>query len=158
MNRSHFAIRVMIVAAAVVGLSEAFYRSPGAHAQPWASAALASAGGHARVLGEVAAQSPAEALYERAIARASQGDNQGAIEDLNQALALNPNYTDAFMSRAYARAALGDNRGAIDDFTQALRLAPNEADAYLGRAYARMHLDDPRGAAEDFTRALELNP
>ncbi len=60
------------------------------------------------------------------------GDNQGAIDDYNQALKINPSHAYAAYSTGLARSAL-DKQGAIDDYNQALRIDPNSMQAYKNR-------------------------
>jgi tetratricopeptide (TPR) repeat protein len=86
------------------------------------------------------------------------GDYQGAIQALNQALQINPNYAEAYFSRGNARNELGDKQGAIADFDQALRINPNLAEAYYNRGLARYGLEDKKGAIADFDQALRINP
>ena len=38
---------------------------------------------------------------------------QGAIQDYNKAIELDPKYAEAFFNRAFAKGNLGDLRGAI---------------------------------------------
>ncbi|MDD1437760.1 tetratricopeptide repeat protein, partial [Dolichospermum sp. ST_sed10] len=47
------------------------------------------------------------------------GDKQGAIQDYNLAIKINPNLAEAYIGRGIVRSELGDNQGAIDDYNQA---------------------------------------
>ena len=76
----------------------------------------------------------------RGNARYKQGDNQGAIEDYNQAILLDPNYALAYIKRGAARSKLGDNQGAIEDYNQAILLNANLSIAYENRRITRSHL------------------
>lgn len=64
----------------------------------------------------------AEDLVNQAIVKAQNGDNQGAIADLTQALNMEPEYAKAYHYRGIARAAMGDKAGAIADFQSAANL------------------------------------
>nr|WP_242050583.1 tetratricopeptide repeat protein [Oculatella sp. FACHB-28] len=86
------------------------------------------------------------------------GDYQGAIEDYNQAIQLDPSYAEAYYDRAWAKKDLGDNQGAIADYTKAIELKPDYVEAYYGRGIARYNLGDNQGAIADYTKAIELNP
>jgi len=100
-------------------------------------------------------------------------DYEGAIENFNQALRLNPNDAKAYVNRGNAYYEIAqhsgtrnrDYRAAIEDFNQALRLNPNDAKAYLKRGEVRSEIapysgdsySDYRAAIEDFNQALRLN-
>lgn len=60
----------------------------------------------------------------RAAARASKTDFDGAIEDCTEALKINPRHDKAFLNRGMARQQNGDLDGAIDDYTKVLEVAP----------------------------------
>lgn len=64
----------------------------------------------------------AEDLVNQAIAKAQNGDNQGAIADLTQALNMEPEYAKAYHYRGIVRSAMGDKSGAIADFQSAANL------------------------------------
>jgi tetratricopeptide (TPR) repeat protein len=100
----------------------------------------------------------ARSYFYRGNARYQQGDNQGAIENYNQALQLDPNMADAYLSRAVCRCNLGELRAAIEDFNQAIHLAPNKANAYISRGNARYDLGELREAIADFNQAIHLAP
>ncbi|MCL4876614.1 MAG: tetratricopeptide repeat protein [Anaerolineae bacterium] len=50
---------------------------------------------------------------------------QGAIADCNEAIHLNPQYTDAYTGRGYAWENLGDYEKALADYEAALRIKPD---------------------------------
>ncbi|MBE9234116.1 tetratricopeptide repeat protein [Cuspidothrix issatschenkoi LEGE 03284] len=103
--------------------------------------------------------SPRAAFYAiRGAFRNELGDNQGAIDDLNQAIKINPNFALAYYGRGFVRSQLGDKQGAIDDFNQAIKFNPNFADAYYGRGLVRSELGDKQGAIDDYTQAIKFNP
>lgn len=65
--------------------------------------------------------------------QAKKGDFQGAIANFDKALALNPNYAEAYNSRGEAHSKLGDKQEAIKDYNQAIALDPKFAAAYSNR-------------------------
>ena len=84
-----------------------------------------------------AAQLSDQELFERALARANRGDAEGAIDDFDEGIRLNPDFAGGFRSRGDARLSDGDLKGAIADFREAIRLDPEDAGAFYGRGVAR---------------------
>jgi tetratricopeptide (TPR) repeat protein len=85
-------------------------------------------------------------------------DPPKAIEYLNNAIKLQPNYASAYNSRGNAYADLGQYQRAIEDCNEAIRLKPDNALAYRnrGKAYAKSGQYQP--AIEDFNEAIRLKP
>jgi tetratricopeptide (TPR) repeat protein len=103
--------------------------------------------------------SPRAAFYNnRGIVRDDLGDKQGAIDDYNQAIKINPNLAEAYSNRGAVRDDLGDKQGAIDDYNQAIKINPNYALAYNNRGNARYQLGDKPRAIDDFNQAIKFNP
>ena len=99
-----------------------------------------------------------ELYHARGLSRIKVEDWVGAIEDFDEALAIDPSYADAFWGRAIARSHIGDVLGAIADYTQTLKIKPGLSDVFVARGRARLHQGDEEGAIADFQRALELAP
>jgi tetratricopeptide (TPR) repeat protein len=85
-------------------------------------------------------------------------DFDGAITDLNQALALNPKSLPALSLRAVALQAKNDLNGAVADDTAIITLDPNNAPAFAQRAYLKQTQGDVDGAVADYSRAIALDP
>jgi tetratricopeptide (TPR) repeat protein/S1-C subfamily serine protease len=103
--------------------------------------------------------SPRAAFYNnRGNVRNELGDKQGAIDDYNQAIKINPNDAQAYYNRGVVRDDLGDKQGAIDDYNLAIKINPNYALAYYNRGIVRNELGDKPGAIDDYTQAIKFNP
>jgi regulator of sirC expression with transglutaminase-like and TPR domain len=57
------------------------------------------------------------------------GDSQGALDDYNQAIRLNPQDVRAHHNRGRIRANLGDREGALEDLRRAADLYRQTGDA-----------------------------
>jgi tetratricopeptide (TPR) repeat protein len=88
-----------------------------------------------------------------------QAGRREAVALFNQAVALNPRYTIAYLLRAIAKDQLNDHQGALADFNQAISLNPQDATAYNNRGHLKVEkLDDDQGALADYNQAISLNP
>lgn len=97
-------------------------------------------------------------LQNSGISKQNRGDYQGALQDYDEAIRLNPERTDAYVSRGNTKFALNDNKGAIADYDEAIRLKPAFTDAYIGRGNVKFDLGDQKGAITDYDEAIRLNP
>jgi len=62
------------------------------------------------------------AFVKRGLARQSEGDHDGAIEDFTKAIELNPNLAQAYASRGVSREAKGDGGGAKSDYSKSIQI------------------------------------
>lgn len=100
-----------------------------------------------------------EVIYtNRSMLRLRNKDIDGALEDLNKAVSINPKVAEIYNGRAIARLQKGDLDGALADYEKAIELKPSLPSAFLGRGYFRYQKKDFDGAMSDFTRAIELYP
>jgi tetratricopeptide (TPR) repeat protein len=99
-----------------------------------------------------------DTYLEWGAAKSKSGDTTGALADYTQALAIDPQSSEAYNNRALLRQANHDLDGAIKDYTQALALNPQLASAYDGRANAKSAQGDLDGAIADYTQAVNLDP
>jgi len=103
----------------------------------------------------------AEEWFKKAQALSVDGkltDPQKAIEYLNNAILLEPNYVAAYLGRGLAYSDLGQYQRAIVDYDEAIRLAPDDPKAYFGRALANDDLGQYQRAIEDYSVAIRLKP
>ena len=59
---------------------------------------------------------------KRGLARQSQGDHDGAIEDFSKAIEFNPNLAQAYASRGVSKEAKGDGGGAKSDYSKSIQI------------------------------------
>jgi tetratricopeptide (TPR) repeat protein len=85
-------------------------------------------------------------------------DPKMAVEYLNNALKLQPDYADAYNSRGIAHANLGQYQRAIENFNEAIHLKPDYAMVYNNRGFAYSNLGQYQRAIEDFNEAVHLKP
>jgi lipoprotein NlpI len=103
-------------------------------------------------------QNLAVAFSDRGIAYARKGQYDRAIEDLDQAIRLNPNYAVAFSNRGLAYARKDQYDRALEDLDQAIRLNPNYAAAFNNRGSAYSAKGDLDRAIADYREAIRLDP
>jgi tetratricopeptide (TPR) repeat protein len=77
---------------------------------------------------------------------------------LNNAIALNPSFPEAYFSRGNYYSAVNDKESAIEDYTKAIQLKPDYYFAYFnrGNCYDDLTLYDK--AYGDYESALRINP
>jgi tetratricopeptide (TPR) repeat protein len=87
-------------------------------------------------------------------------DYQGALADLNQSIALRPDYALAYHNRGVIKYwKLNDVPGALVDLNRSIILKPDYALAYNNRGILKQgKLHDWQGALVDFDQSIKLNP
>ncbi|HEX6740229.1 MAG TPA: hypothetical protein VF079_00340 [Sphingomicrobium sp.] len=79
-----------------------------------------------------------------------------ALPNLDKALALAPNFTNARHERSYTLSDLGFYERALVDSDRDVALSPDRADSYRERAFARHRLADLAGALADRMKVIDL--
>lgn len=95
--------------------------------------------------------------FQIAIACHKCGDFLGEIENLTQALKLNPSNAQLYYFRGLAQIKLKYAQAAIEDFTQAISLNPQYVEAYYQRGHIYYYLRDGQKAIEDYRKIISLN-
>lgn len=97
-------------------------------------------------------------LYSRGASYETMGLRVSALGDLDAAIALLPDFANAYVYRALIWTDRKEFDSARDDLLQSLRLSPNNALIHnnLGSVYE--HLGEPDLAIESFGNAIRLNP
>ena len=97
-------------------------------------------------------------LITRANSDVEQGDTEGALDTLDDALVLAPDYAEAWLSRALAKFHAGDIPGAIRDLQATLRREPRHFVALQTLSHIAEAQDDWKGALAAWEKVLELDP
>ncbi len=105
------------------------------------------------------AGSPASVmLLQRGVQELQTNAPEAATADLDAALTLDPDYTEAYNDRAAARLMQGDYAGAIRDAGEALRREPRHFSALQTLSRVAEARGDWKTALEAWEKALALDP
>ncbi len=99
-----------------------------------------------------------QAYHSRALARLATGDRDGAVQDLDMAIAVSPGLRGALVQRALIHEESGDRPAALEDLRRAVTADPRDPQAHfhLGRMLQEDGLRQE--ARSSFQKALELSP
>jgi tetratricopeptide (TPR) repeat protein len=97
------------------------------------------------------------AYANRAHAYSAQADYPRALDDMDQALALQPHWWVLYFNRGVIAGYMGERERAIADYTQAITFNPQEWVSYVNRA-SLLAVDNSLDAIRDLTEALRLHP
>ncbi len=86
------------------------------------------------------------------------GEYEKAIEPLNRAIELEPDYVTAIINRITAFEKTGRAEQAKADYARLLKVEPRSAEGYYSRAEVLLNLGRIDEAIRDFTAALQLDP
>ncbi|MCC5619797.1 serine/threonine-protein kinase [Nostoc sp. CHAB 5715] len=98
-----------------------------------------------------------QTLYQQGVNKYDARNYEGAVEDFNQAIELDPKNALAYNKRGDAYYRLGDYEQAQADSSQAILLNPQDANAYFDRGFALSELSKYKEAIADYTQAIKLN-
>lgn len=100
----------------------------------------------------------ADQYLSRALAYDINNDYEQALQYVNKAIQLNPNFSYAYDFHGNLYLKKGDYNSAVTDFNIMIQLNSQNAEGYinLGRAY--IEKGDIDYAIELFTKAIEINP
>jgi tetratricopeptide (TPR) repeat protein len=108
-------------------------------------------------LGEPIKQSIAEWLVQGAMRNMMLDDVDGAIRDLDRAIAWCDEAPEIYKMRGQLRLEKGNVAGSLEDFTRATELSPRDSHAYLMRASALQRLQKHEAAIAEVTKAMEIH-
>jgi tetratricopeptide (TPR) repeat protein len=95
-------------------------------------------------------------IHDRAVAMFNLGRKEEALEELNRAVQLQPDYSYRYSSRAYMKSALKDLHGAIADYKKAIELDPEDAIALNNLGLLEEQLGYSKEAQDRYKVADEL--
>lgn len=105
-----------------------------------------------------AVREPAGDQLSEGLKQAWAGNIDGAIRAFDQAIAIAPGLSAAYLNRGLAYARRGDDERAIADLDRAVQYAPRSARAYYNRSVLLRNGGDDKRAAADEKRAIDLDP
>ena len=100
------------------------------------------------------AASRSRQFYQQGVAKTKAREYQDALEDLDQAIALDPDFVDAYLQRCQVRYALRDDRGVLSDCLRLQQLAPDVPEVYYYLGLSRYRLGYTQSAIEAYGRAI----
>ena len=98
------------------------------------------------------------AFNNRGLSYADVSEIDRAVQDYDQAIALDPNHASAFNNRGNAYKDLGNFDQAMRDYNRALAIDPVYATAYYNRGILHRKLRDPASAVRDYDQAIRHDP
>jgi Trypsin-like peptidase domain/Tetratricopeptide repeat len=104
------------------------------------------------------AVSPGDDRIVAATIKAQQGDYNGAIADVSQAIKQSPKAANLYFARANYAISIGRSDAALKDLDRVIQLNPQAESAYWIRGNYRYSLNDKEGAIADFSQVIRLNP
>lgn len=108
--------------------------------------------------GSKAARSEADTHLSSGLEQAWNGNLDGAIAAFDQAIAVAPELSVAYLNRGLAYDRRGDSARALSDLDKAVQYAPRSARAVYNRSVILRKEGDTRRAARDEERAISLDP
>jgi len=85
-------------------------------------------------------------------------DPKKALEYLDNAIILKPDFYNAYIARAEVCIEFGRYESAIEDYNTAIRLEPNKSYAYVDRGLAYAKIGQQERAIEDYNTAIRVEP
>jgi tetratricopeptide (TPR) repeat protein len=99
-----------------------------------------------------------DALYMLGMLAGQTGNSAQAVQWINKAIEINPNYASAHSNRGNALKDLKQHLAAIDSYDKAIAIKPDHVDAYYNRGVALYELKQHPAAIDSFNQAIAIRP
>jgi Tfp pilus assembly protein PilF/predicted aspartyl protease len=93
-----------------------------------------------------------------AVAKLDKGDADGALKSIEEAIRLDPSYSDGYLIRADIHATRGERDLAVKDYAQALEIDPDNLEVYIDRSRVEWASGEKAKAVADIGLVLRRNP
>ena len=103
-------------------------------------------------------QQSADDFYNQANAQLANQQFLAAIENYNQAVAIQPNHAEALSNRAIAWQYLGDLKEALLSYDRAIAIKPDYVDALYNRGTLLRAMNRFEDAIDNYQQALNIEP
>ncbi len=100
----------------------------------------------------------ADLCMQRASIWVSAKEYDRALDELNNAIRLNPHLAGAYIGRGHVRCDRKEYDGAIADYNEALKIDPRALMAFIGRARVRAIKGEHDSAIADYDEAVRIDP
>jgi superkiller protein 3 len=100
----------------------------------------------------------AQQLYKEGSDFFKKGHFSEALSSCNKALAIRPDYAEAWNGRGVALAELRQPAEALASYDKALAIRPDYANAWNNRGWALVELERHEEAVDSYDKALAINP
>ncbi|MGN0214572.1 MAG: tetratricopeptide repeat protein [Muribaculaceae bacterium] len=101
---------------------------------------------------------PASYVIRSEIAMRHDNDYQSALNDMNEAIKLEPHYAGYFINRGFMKYKLEDYFGAMADYDYAVELEPTNVTAHFNRGLLNVEVSENDKAIADFSYVLRSDP
>lgn len=108
--------------------------------------------------GKLSKDKLATAYTNRCLVHSQRKENDLAIADCSQAIAIAPKSAIAYAQRGEAYCHKGDLTRCVADFDEAMRIDPSDPSFIYLRGIARADQGDADGAIADLSKAIEQDP
>lgn len=97
-------------------------------------------------------------LYNTAVDLANSGDYEKALENINESLKLNQNFTLGYSTKSGILYVMGDFEGALENAEIATEQRPNQAWGWISKSNALLALDRADEALDAADTAIAIDP
>lgn len=98
------------------------------------------------------------AYHMRALGYARKNDLASALQDMNQAIQIDPENFAHYLNRANILDSLGHHEHAMDDYNNSVKFNEKCVDCYYNRGVSLGQHNDIDGAVADFKKTIEMAP